>query len=289
MRFNSLSFSVLVTLAFFIQGAKVSVSAQTAPSNQIVLAQQEVQMAMDCSDKNTQGLEHRIHHLTKAIELAPNYEEAYSNRAKSYETLRKYDLAVQDYTKLIQLKPQKPYYFRHRAVNYIYFKKYDLARQDLDKYLQGFKEEADYLKLRAWLYFQQKKYDLAIEDYTRAMALGDDLLHFHRGRSYFEKGNYDLALKDFDESVIKNANLHNYRGLIYTKKQRYEFALQEFNKAIEIATKEMPYKLEQVFSDDFFEEFSKYYYNRGLIYQKLGENELAEKDFNSSKSLASNK
>jgi tetratricopeptide (TPR) repeat protein len=78
--------------------------------------------------------------FSKAIELSPNYAEAYSFRGTAYAGLDSNDLALADYNKAIQLKP------------------------DLDASYYG----------RAYLYEKMGKRELAIADYKRFLELTKD-------------------------------------------------------------------------------------------------------------------
>jgi tetratricopeptide (TPR) repeat protein len=42
---------------------------------------------------------------SKAIEINPNYANAYNNRGNLYSELQKYDLALSDYSKAIEINP----------------------------------------------------------------------------------------------------------------------------------------------------------------------------------------
>src|SRR5215204_1440714 len=47
-----------------------------------------------------------IREYTKAIELNPQFAEAYYNRGIAYSDKKEYDAAIQDYTKAIELNPR---------------------------------------------------------------------------------------------------------------------------------------------------------------------------------------
>ncbi|GEM_PF-6758425 len=102
---------------------------------------------------------------TKAIELDPNFTEAYRKRGWSYYAIDEYDEALEDYTKAIALDP-----------NYA----------------------ADH-KNRGQTYDGQAQYDMAIEDYTKAIELdpNDDEAYFWRGRAYERLGNKSMAISDY--------------------------------------------------------------------------------------------
>ena len=56
--------------------------------------------------------------LTRAIERAPDYVDAYNNRGAAYSGLGQYQRAMQDYDKAIQMWAPKASYYNNRRVAY---------------------------------------------------------------------------------------------------------------------------------------------------------------------------
>src|SRR5262249_47353577 len=107
--------------------------------------------------------------FSEAIRLAPNYAEAYYNRAHAYRAKKDNDRAIADYSETIRLDP--------RAANVWY----DRANAYLDK----------------------DNYDRAIADYTEALRLNpnDTAALVNRGIAYRDKGQYDQAIEDHDRAI----------------------------------------------------------------------------------------
>ena len=107
--------------------------------------------------------------FSEAIRLAPNYAEAYYNRAHAYRAKKDNDRAIADYSETIRLEP--------RAANVWY----DRANAYLDK----------------------DNYDRAIADYTEALRLNpnDTAALVNRGIAYRDKGQYDQAIEDHDRAI----------------------------------------------------------------------------------------
>ena len=93
------------------------------------------------SNANVVDFNHALLDFSKAIELSPNYAEAYSFRCIAYAGLCSNDLALADYNKAIEINP------------------------DLDTTYYG----------RAYLYEKMGKRDLAIADYKRFLELTKDV------------------------------------------------------------------------------------------------------------------
>lgn len=116
---------------------------------------------VDCAKGN---YDHAIVNLTKAIELNPNFAEAYNNRGIAYRKEGDYDHAIDDYTKAIELKPDFAKAYNNRG--------------------NAYSDKGDYTR--------------AIADYTKAIKLKPDFAsaHNNRGTAYLKKGDYTRANAD---------------------------------------------------------------------------------------------
>jgi Tfp pilus assembly protein PilF len=106
-----------------------------------------------------------ISEFSLAIELDPNYAEAYHNRGYVHYKLEDYESALADYNKAAQLKP------------------------DLEKVHVN----------RGVLYIKMHLYEDALADFTKAIQLDPDdgLAYYNRGLAYKALGDEDSANVDF--------------------------------------------------------------------------------------------
>ena len=109
-----------------------------------------------------------IAEYTKAIELKPDYANAYNNRGNAYSNKSDYSRAIADYTKAIELKAgfTNAYYNRGTA------------------------------------YYRKSDYGCAIADLTKAIELKPDYAdaYNNRGHAYHSKGDHARAQADFDKA-----------------------------------------------------------------------------------------
>jgi len=189
---------------------------------------------------------------TEAIQLNPEFADAYAKRAVAYLQEREYGLApgneynsvIADCEKAIELNP---------------LVKLDAALA------RAYVRRGDY-------YFEQWDYDEAIADYIRAMEL-DPLIecrspahvYAYRAERHLESHNYDQAIADFTQAIELDSGDNEYfysrlaeaycgRGDHYVKYWEPDKAIADFTKAIELDPDE-----------------AEYYYCRGETYYHLAD------------------
>lgn len=111
--------------------------------------------------------EHAIADYTRAIQLKPDYAEAYNNRglAEALQSKAGLSNAIADYSQAIRLRPDYAYCYNNRGVAYM---------------ASGHPDEA-------------------MQDFNQAIKLKPNFLqaHSNRGNAYHWKGQTFLALLDF--------------------------------------------------------------------------------------------
>ena len=177
----------------------------------LLVDQEESSEAMDYNNRghaySAKG-EHdkAIKDYTEAIQLDPDYSEAYYNRGNAYFGKGEHDKAIKDYTEAIRLDP-------------------DYSEAYLD---------------RGIAYRKKSKYDKVIEDYTEAIRLdsSDAFAYYNRGNAYSRKGEDDQAIEDYTEAIRLDPNYveaYNNRGEAYRKKGDKRKARADHDKARSLA------------------------------------------------------
>lgn len=116
-----------------------------------------------------QKFDQAIAAFTKAIELDPQYADAYNRRGVAYNWNKDNDAAIADFTRAIELTPKRVQLYLNRGS--IYF-------------------------------VEQKRYELAVADFTRAIELDpkNDFFYWMRARIYDAAGRKDLAAADWQKA-----------------------------------------------------------------------------------------
>ena len=109
-----------------------------------------------------------IAEYSKAIEINPNYADAYYNRGLVYDDLKEYSQAIADYSKAIEINP-----------NY-----------------------ADAYYNRGLIHYNLKEYDQAIADYSQAIEINPNYAnaHYNRGLVYDNLEEYEQAILDIEKA-----------------------------------------------------------------------------------------
>jgi tetratricopeptide (TPR) repeat protein len=144
-----------------------------------------------------------IRDIDKAIQLDPNYADAYQCRGLSYSALQDYKLAVKDYDKAIQLAPNvaDSYFFRGNA--YAGQEEYKLALRDYDKAIELKRKDGLVYLFRGVTRFELEDYQGALEDYNRSIRLqpGDAYAYSKRGDVKRKLKDKPGAILDYQESI----------------------------------------------------------------------------------------
>ena len=143
-----------------------------------------------------------IRYYDKAIELHPEFAEAYHERGMAYSFKEDFNTAVVDLTKAIELNPDFILSYTERGFNRIRTGDYDGAISD---------------------------YNWVIERSPSATA------YCNLGDAYHRKGDFDSALKKCNKAIALMPNYyypHKIRGCIYYDRKEYEKAIEDFTKAI---------------------------------------------------------
>lgn len=204
------------------------------------------------------------------IEAHPGDADAYDRRSAIYALLGRYDQALADCDKAISLEPGAAFHYFNRGA----------------------------------IYEQRKEYQLAVNDYTKALSLSQNgdhlqgLMYFNRARAYTAIEAYDKALADLKQGeMLAPAFPHNYflESLVYEKKGDKKLADRSRHVGVMY---ELMHRGDYFLAGSVAEEAgfydqslallqeavkshpddSRVYSERGLVYAKMGQDELAIAD-----------
>lgn len=217
--------------------------------------------------------------LNAAINLKPNNSDIYLARAKLFICNHQYHLAEPDLTKAIEIDPNnaEAYLVRSKLYKPTNF---ELALQDVTKGIELNPRDSMAYIQRSKLFESKINYEKAIHDAGSAISINPnnvELLLFRAGL-YEKNGQFKIAVKDaLFAAELEPENRESYflSARLYGQLEKYDQAIENITKAIEI--------LETNASIDIIErmwdETEAYYNFRGNLYERIGKEELAIKDY----------
>ncbi|MDR2205125.1 MAG: tetratricopeptide repeat protein [Flavobacteriaceae bacterium] len=203
----------------------------------------EYQEAIECYDK--------------AIDINPDYAEAYNNKGSALGILGKYEEAIECYDKAIELKPDNAEAYYNKGITLSYLGKYQEAVECYDKAIELKPDNAEVYINKGNALSNLGKHQEAIKCFDKAIDLNPDYAeaYYNKGNALGNLGKYQEALKCFDKAIALNpylAEAYISKGCALYDIGKYEEAIKYFDKAIELKP-----------------DYAEAYYSKGLVEERL--------------------
>ena len=237
-------------------------------------------------------LDRAIDKLTEAIRRDPMLAGAYCDRGIAYRLHNALETSAADLTRALDLDPLDAHAYYERAFTYLKMARAADAVADAGQALRIRPDYDDAYALRAGADVALGTFNQALSDANRAISLNGRNVpaYVNRALAYNGLGYTELAQRDLEDAVQLRPEdwiaIYN-RGYVYTQtipgyttaypvalipgiaeRNTLAKAIADFSKVIELRPCE-----------------PKAYCSRGCAYQKLGDTDMARKDF----SLAKNR
>jgi|WetSurMetagenome_2_1015567.scaffolds.fasta_scaffold82291_3 tetratricopeptide (TPR) repeat protein len=172
------------------------------------------------------SIDSAIADYTKAIEIKPDYTEAYVGRGDLYWNSKNNDKAIADYNKALEIDSNLQEAYSGRGFAYFYSKNYDKAKFDFSKAIEFMSndstiyvsEEKKYFiyYCSGWAKVATEDYKNAISDITVAITIfpNDTNAYLTRGDIYLILNNKDKACEDYK----KAASFGSFDAKVYLEK-----------------------------------------------------------------------
>jgi tetratricopeptide (TPR) repeat protein len=211
----------------------------------------------------------------KAIEIKPDYAEAYCKLGEAYDLIHKHALKkehpieeIEAFQRAIEIKPDYAEPYVQLAYNYDgRTDGYKRAEELVKKALEIDPEYDDAYQAFAGVYIFQHRDAEALEARKKAL-----LMNLNNPRSYYSlyefviyeqifRQAYDGVIETFKEAIRlkpNNALAYHYLGMSYYHQARYSEAIEAYKELIRLAPK-----------------YSAAHYELGAIYVKTGDKKSA--------------
>jgi len=161
--------------------------------------------------KNTQFSDPKkaLEYLNKAIDLDPQYANAYVGRGLSYFQLKDYDRALSDLNKAIELNHSFPDAYNARSIVWNAKGEYNRAIKDCDRAIELNQRYAEAYNNRGLALKKKGEYKSAIESYNKAINLNLNIyqVYCNRGNALFAMKKYNRAIDDFNKAIELNPKI----------------------------------------------------------------------------------
>lgn len=187
--------------------------------------------------------------LTRAIAAEPKFLNAYIARAFVESRQGKFELALKDYDRVLALAPQNAVALADKGFCLYKFGKLDEALSYLNKAHDLDPLRGDFLANRAEVLLKMGRLENAIADCTSSVA--------------FDDSDADAYITRADAFALQN---------------KIKEAIQDYSKAISLNPDPV----------HMFHEEGESYFKRAQLYSKIGKQALAERDYQTCRSIGYN-
>ncbi|MDJ0712866.1 MAG: tetratricopeptide repeat protein [Prochloraceae cyanobacterium] len=185
----------------------------------------------------SQRYEEALQSYYLAVEITPNYQQAWKGQGDALQNLKRYEEAINAYDKAIQIRSD---YWEAWMAKAVLQKKLGKQKDAIESFKGVTQIKPDYLE--AWqeltsLQLEQKQYSQAVTSFDRINELQPD-----DAGSWYQKGlllhklkDYRGAINSFDRAVeIKRDDYRFWyqRGNSLTMLKRYQQAIRSYQKAL---------------------------------------------------------
>lgn len=157
---------------------------------------------MLCRSGKCTDIQKVIEYLDKAINLKPDYAEAFNNRGIAFYELGQHSRAIDDYNESIRIKPQRAESFNNRGTAYAGLGEHKRSIEDYNQAIQLKPKYPEAYNNRGTAYMSLKQYQQAVDDYTEAIRLKPDHvdLYQNRGMAYLAMKNKTAGCPDLNKA-----------------------------------------------------------------------------------------
>jgi tetratricopeptide (TPR) repeat protein len=183
--------------------------------------------------------EDAIADYNQALRINPNYTDAYTNRGTIRSLLGDNQGAIADYNQALRINPNDAQAYNNRGVDRSKSEDHEGALADFNEVLRINPNDAQAYNNRGNARGYLGDNESAIADYNEALRINpnNSEVYSNRGNARFDLGDKKGAIVDFNQAVRINPNLaeaYYNRGNARSDLGEKKGAIQDFQKAAEL-------------------------------------------------------
>ena len=142
--------------------------------------------------------------ISRAIELKPNFVQAYSNRGLALQELKRFEAAIASYDQAIKVKPNYAKAYSNRGNALQELKQFEAAIASYDQAIKLKPNFAEAYSNRGFALRELKQLEAAIASYNQAIKLKPDLVEAYpnRGLALQELERFEAANASYEQCVL---------------------------------------------------------------------------------------
>lgn len=193
----------------------------------------------------------------KAIQIKPEYLEAWKSRAFVLDKLQRYEEAIESFDKALKIKHDHPEIWNGRGDTLLNLQQYEEAIKSYDKAVEFQRDYYQAWNSRGWALHNLQRYEDAIAAYDKAVKYKSDYdqAWYNRGNALVNLQRYPEAIESYDNAVQFKPDYYQAwfsRGNALVNLQRYLEAIESFDKTVQVQP-----------------NYHKAWYNRGWALHQL--------------------
>ena len=245
--------------------------------SQLVVSNNAVELSQQGNTLyNLKNYDRALQAYEKALEIRPEYAEAWQGKGDVLQALQQYQEALESYEKAIQIQPNNWQAWLGRAQVFNRLGKSQEALEALQEAVTIKPNAAEAWQEIVQLQIRLKQYSNAISASDRLLKLEPDnsLAWYQRGWAAQNLREYQDAIKSYDEAVKIKPDLSSawyQKGNILMNLQEYKKAIESYEKAVQ-------------FQPNLYQAW----YSQGIALSKLGRNEEAINAYSEATQVKSN-
>ncbi|MBD2126145.1 tetratricopeptide repeat protein [Microcoleus sp. ZQ-A2] len=173
----------------------------------------------------------------KAIQIQPAYSEAWIGRGNALDSLQQYKEAINSFDRAIEFQSDSLEAWNSKGNVQIKLQQYSDAIASFDKAIQLQPKYAPTWNNRGWALHNLRQYEEAVKSYDKAVEYQPDFPHawYQRGNALINLKKYEEAVESYDKTVQFQPNFSKAwysRGSALINLRQYEQASASFDQAV---------------------------------------------------------
>lgn len=181
----------------------------------------------------------------QAVQLKPDYHQAWSNQGSALFHLQRYPEAIAAYNRALGIHPDYPEAWNNKGGALSKLGQYEEALAAYDRAVELKPDYVEAWNNRGLALMELKRYKESVASYNRAVKLKPDYVEAwnNRGLAFAAADLHDHALRCFEKAQSLNPDyLDSYRnqGVSLAALERYPEAIRAYQRGTEIQPQDIP-------------------------------------------------